>query len=96
VRYGDYAARLVAEYRIGLYEGHSSIYGIDLFGRLGVYSVAAKRDLTQPATGYEGAARIPVDLTYNLGLRVETEVGGFSLAFSNLLGLLPARGGDRK
>jgi hypothetical protein len=54
------------------------------------------RDLTDAATGYDGAARVPIDLTYDLGLRIETEVGGFSLGFSNLLGLLPARGGDRK
>ena len=96
VRYGDYAARLLTEYRVELYKGHSSIYGIDLFGRVGLYSVMSHRDLTDAATGYEGPARAPIDLTYNLGLRIETEVGGFSLGFSNLLGLLPARGGDRK
>jgi outer membrane protein insertion porin family len=37
-----------------------------------------------------------VDITYNLGLRVDTAVGGVTLAFSNLLGLIPARRGERK
>ncbi|MCC6527938.1 MAG: BamA/TamA family outer membrane protein, partial [Polyangiaceae bacterium] len=96
VRYGDYAARLAGEYRIPLYAGTGSVYGVDLFALVGVYAVAAKRDLVDPPSGYSGAALAPLDLTYNLGFRVETYVGGFSLAFSNLLGLLPGRGGDRK
>jgi len=66
------------------------------FAGIGLYSVAGLRDLTDPPSGYEGAERFPIDLTYNLGLRVETYVGGFVVAFSNLLGLLPAHGGDRK
>ncbi len=96
VRYGDYAAKIEGEYRIPLYSGGEAIYGIDVFAGLGLYGVAGKRELTDPPSGYEGAERIPVDLSYNVGLRLETYVGGFTLAFSNLLGLLPARGGGRK
>jgi outer membrane protein assembly factor BamA len=97
VRYGDFAARLESEYRIPIYESaRGSIYGIDFFSGGGILGVATKRELTDPPSGYEGARRIPVDLTYNLGLRIETAVGGFSIAFSNLLGLLPARSGGRK
>ncbi|MBI4699804.1 MAG: BamA/TamA family outer membrane protein [Deltaproteobacteria bacterium] len=96
VRYGDYAAKLEGEYRVPLYTGRGAVYGVDFFAATGLYAVATRRDLTQPPSGYEGAERVPVDLTYNLGLRVETYVGGFGLSFSNLLGLLPARGGGRK
>jgi outer membrane protein insertion porin family len=96
VRYGDYAARLEGEYRIPLYSGHESVYGVDAFGSTGIYLVAGRREITDPPSGYDGAGLVPVDLTYNLGLRVETFIGGFSIAFSNLLGLLPARGGGRK
>ena len=96
VRYGDFAARLEAEYRVPIYTGRGSIYGVDLFARAGVYGVATRREFTDPPTGYQGAARAPIDLTYNVGLRVDTSVGGITLAFSNLLGLLPARGGERK
>lgn len=96
VRYGDYAAKLEGEYRIPLYSGRDAIYGIDFFTRAGLYGVAARRDFTAPPSGYEGFELAPLDLTYNLGLRFETYVGGFSVAFSNLFGLLPGRGGNRK
>jgi outer membrane protein assembly factor BamA len=96
VRYGDYAAKLQGEYRVPLYTGKGSIYGIDAFGAIGLWGVASHRDLTSPPSGYEGAEKAPIDLTYNLGLRIETYVGGFVVAFSNLLGLLPAHGGERK
>lgn len=93
VRYGDFAGKLDAEYRIPIYTGRGAIYGIDFFAGAGIYGVATRRELTDPPTGYAGARRIPVDLTYNLGLRVDTNVGGITLAFSNLLGLLPTRHG---
>jgi outer membrane protein assembly factor BamA len=96
VRYGDFAARLHGEYRIPLYQGRGSVYGVDFFTGAGLYSVATKRELTDPASGYQGGELVPIDLTYNLGLRIETYVGGFSIAFSNLFGLLPAPGGGRK
>lgn len=96
VRYGDYAARLQAEYRIPFYSGRDAVYGIDFFAAAGIYGVATKRDFDAPPSGYTEYERVPIDLTYNLGLRVETYIGGFSVGFSNLLGLLPARGGNRK
>ena len=96
VRYGDFAAKLGAEYRIPLYTGRGSIYGVDLFAAVGLYSVATRREITDPPSGYDGFARVPADLTYNLGLRVDTNVGGVTLAFSNLLGLLPTRSGERR
>ena len=43
-----------------------------------------------------GFERAPLDITYNLGLRVDTSVGGLTLAFSNLFGLIPARRGARQ
>ncbi|HVY46606.1 MAG TPA: BamA/TamA family outer membrane protein, partial [Minicystis sp.] len=96
VRYGDYAAQLMTEYRVPLYTGKRSIYAIDAFGAFGLYGVATRREFTDPPSGYSGLARVPVDLTYNLGLRVDTSVGGATIAFSNLLGLLPAHNGVRQ
>ena len=69
-----------------------SIYGIDFFGAAGIYGVASYRDLSDPPRGYSGLRRIPVDLTFNLGFRIDTSAGGFVFAFSNLLGLFPVRG----
>jgi outer membrane protein insertion porin family len=92
IRYGDYAAELQAEYRVPIYRGHRSIYGIDLFTSAGVYGVANGIDFTQHARGYSGFATIPIDLTFNFGLRVDTSVGGVVFGLSNFLGFIPVRG----
>ncbi|HKQ69875.1 MAG TPA: BamA/TamA family outer membrane protein [Polyangiaceae bacterium] len=92
VRYGDYAAKLQGEYRIPLYRGHRAVYGIDLFGAAGVYGIASYRDLTDPPRGYHGFRKVPIDLTFNLGFRIDTHAGGFLFAFSNVVGLFPVRG----
>ncbi|MDW8249827.1 MAG: BamA/TamA family outer membrane protein [Myxococcales bacterium] len=94
LRTGEYAGRWLGEYRIPLYRSSRAIYGVDFFGLAGVYSVASRRDLADPVRGFSGLARIPVDLTFNVGLRMDTKAGGFLLAFANVLGFLPAfRGG---
>jgi outer membrane protein insertion porin family len=92
VRYGKYAFDLNAEYRIPLYRGHHTVFGIDFFGSGGAYSVASDRDFTHPPRAYSGFARFPLDLTFNLGFRMDTSAGGFVFAFSNVLGFLPLRG----
>jgi outer membrane protein assembly factor BamA len=97
VRYGDFAAKLAAEYRIPLYKGRGSIYGVDLFATAGIYGVATKREFTDPALGYTGFHKVPIDFTYRLGLRVDTAVGGITLAFSDLLvDFIPATGGGAR
>jgi outer membrane protein insertion porin family len=92
VRYGKYAFDVGAEYRIPLYRGRHTVFGIDFFGSGGLYSVASDRDLTHPPEAYSGFARFPLDLTFNLGFRMDTSAGGFVFAFSNVLGFLPVRG----
>ncbi|TKC97038.1 BamA/TamA family outer membrane protein [Polyangium fumosum] len=96
VRYGDFAAKIEGEYRIPLYTGRESVYGVDLFASAGIYSVATRREFTNPPTGYRGWSRLPVDVTGNLGLRLDTKLGGVTIAFSNVLGLVAARNGARK
>jgi outer membrane protein insertion porin family len=88
-RYGTYALKIAGEYRIPLYRGVRSIYGIDFFGSFGIYGLANGRTISQPPRGYSGAARVPVDLTGNLGFRADTRVGGFTFAFANALSFLP-------
>ena len=91
VRYGQYAAQLGAEYRIPLYRGRAAVYGIDLFASVGVYGIAELRSFTQPPSGYRGFSRVPLDLDFNLGLRVDTAVGGIRLGVSTLVGFIPFR-----
>jgi outer membrane protein assembly factor BamA len=89
VRYGQYALKLGGEYRIPLYRGRRSVFGIDAFASAGLYAVAGPRDFTDPPEAYSGLARVPVDLTANLGFRMDTSAGGFVFAFSNILGFIP-------
>ena len=91
VRYGDYAARVNVEYRVPLHRGRVTIYGVDFFASTGVYGVANGRDLTRPPRGYSGLSTVPVDLTFNLGIRADTAVGGFSLGIANFIGFVPIR-----
>ncbi len=92
IRYGNYAAKLNAEYRIPIYRGTRSIYGVDFFASLGVYGIANEEDFVAPARGYRGFATVPIDLTFNAGLRIDTQVGGFVVGVANLVGLIPVRG----
>jgi outer membrane protein insertion porin family len=96
VRYGNYAAKLDAEYRIPVYRGTRSIYGVDFFGSFGLYALANEQDLVTPASGYTGLATWPVDLTFNTGLRIDTQAGGFVFGLSNFIGLLPAAHGPAR
>jgi outer membrane protein insertion porin family len=92
IRYGNYAAKVNAEYRVPIYRGTRSIYGVDFFGSLGLYGLANQQDFFSPARGYNGFATWPIDLTFNAGLRIETQAGGFVFGISNLIGFIPVRG----
>jgi outer membrane protein insertion porin family len=92
VRYGNYAARAVGEYRVPVYRGIRSIYGVDLFGSFGVFGVANEQDFVARARGYKGFGTVPIGLTFNAGLRIDTQAGGFVIGISNLIGLIPVRG----
>jgi outer membrane protein assembly factor BamA len=94
VRYGQYAAQIAAEYRLPVYRGHHSVYGIDFFLRAGLFAVAHRRDLTDPPPNMRGLRRIPCDLTANAGFRMDTSVGGVIFSVSNVLGFLPGAGGE--
>lgn len=94
VRYGHFAAQIAGEYRLPVYRGHRSVYGIDFFLRAGLFAVAHRRDLTDPAPDKHGLQRIPFDLTANMGFRMDTTVGGVIFSVSNVLGFLPGAGGE--
>jgi outer membrane protein insertion porin family len=91
VRRGVYAAKLGLEYRVPLYRGHRSVYGVDFFASAGLWALAGRRDVEHPVSSYQGLRRIPLDLTANLGLRMDTSLGGLTFALSNVLGFIPLR-----
>ena len=94
VRYAEYAFKLSSEYRIPVYRGRLSVFAIDFFGSFGAFALAGPHENTRPAPKYTGLARIPLDLTANVGFRLDTSLGGFSFTFSNVLGFLPVRQGE--
>ncbi len=94
-RYGNYAAKIAVEYRIPIYRGTRSIYGVDFFGSFGLYGLASEPDFVDPPRGYVGFGTLPIDLTFNAGLLIDTQVGGFVLGIANLVGLIPVRGPDQ-
>lgn len=89
MRYEDFAARLLAEYRIPLHRSHRSVYGVDLFASAGFFSLMSRRDVVSPARGYSGFSKVPIDLNFNVGVRISTKAGGFVLAIANAVGFLP-------
>ncbi len=91
-RYGEYAAKVGVEYRIPVYRGTRSVYGIDLFMGAGLWSLINRRDLSNMPEYYHGLARVPIDLTGNIGFRMDTSAGGLTFAFSNILGFIPLHG----
>lgn len=95
VRYGQYAAKAALEYRIPMYRGHRSIFGVDFFAACGLYGVADGEDLTRPPRGYRGLAQVPIDLTLNAGLRIDTSAGGITVGLANFLGFIPVRSEGR-
>jgi hypothetical protein len=92
VRYGQYAAKINAEYRVPVYRGQRSIYGVDLFGSFGAYALANPQDLVDPPPGYTGFASVPIDLSFNLGVRVETSAGGIVIGIASFLPFFEKRG----
>jgi outer membrane protein insertion porin family len=89
IRYGHYAAKLSGEYRIPLFRGTRSVYGIDLFASAGIFALASQQHIDHPPRGYSRGQLVPIDLTGNVGFRMDTSAGGFTFAFSNVLGLIP-------
>jgi outer membrane protein assembly factor BamA len=91
-RYGQYAAKLGLEYRIPVYRGSRSVFGIDLFMSAGVWGLINRRYLQNVPSEYTGLSRLPFDATANVGFRMDTSAGGITFAFSNILGFIPLHG----
>jgi outer membrane protein insertion porin family len=89
MRAEDLAGRLDMEYRLPLHRGGEVIRGVDAYARVGLYALARLEDLRIAIPGYEGAALVPVDLTFDLGVTADTAIGLFQLGFSSLVRSLP-------
>jgi len=88
VRQEELAARVDVEYSWPFARGRRGfLKGGDVFGLIGLYGLADPDDLRIAIPGYKGVARVPVDLTVDLGVRLDTQAGVFQLGLAKLLWL---------
>lgn len=92
MRYEDFAAAVNLEYALPFYRGHGVIYGVNGFVSFGVYFLASKEHLKYDPKGYSGYQLAPIDLTADIGIKIDTRVGVFVISLANLLRLIPGQG----
>ena len=86
-RYDNYAGRVLVEYAIPIWRRRGFVYGGDAFVAAGLLGVASIGDFRPPGTS--GLASLPIDLTGDLGLRLDTYIGIFTISVANALSRLP-------
>jgi outer membrane protein assembly factor BamA len=88
----ELAARIDVEYQLPLARGGGNVRGIDAYAGFGVFLLAERHALKVGLPGYEGAERIPIDLTFDIGVQADTSIGQFKVGFSSLIGFWPDLG----
>lgn len=88
-RWGTLAAKVGADYTFRVYRGGSSVETVDLYLGAGLYYLDDPAQLLARAAPRRDRT-VPLDLTFDAGVRVVTNVGVFGFGLSNWLGLFPA------
>jgi outer membrane protein assembly factor BamA len=92
MRYEDIAASINVEYSLPFYRGHKAVYGVNGFISIGLFFLTSREHIKVDPEGYSGAQLVPMDLTGDIGVKVDTEIGLFVVSFANLLRLIPGQG----
>lgn len=87
-RTGQLASRLDLEYQLLLFRSGEDIRSFWVYANAGVYVLADVADFTRPIRGYSGIDAFPIDLTFDVGVRMDTAIGVFTIGFSTLLGFV--------
>ena len=82
-RYDDYAGRILLEYAIPIWRRRGFVYGGDAFAAAGLLGMASPGDFQAPGPSTFHA--IPIDLTADLGIRLDTYIGIFTISIANAL-----------
>ena len=82
-RYDQYAGRLLVEYAVPIWRRKGFIYGGDAFVAAGLFGMASVGDFRPPGTS--GFHSLPIDLTGDLGIRLDTYVGIFTISIANAI-----------
>jgi outer membrane protein insertion porin family len=86
------AGRIDFEYQLPLHRGPKGVRAIDAYVGAGLFFLGDRSTMRRGLPGYSGLQRVPVDLTFDLGVQAETSVGVFKVGFSSLIGFLPDLG----
>jgi len=87
VTYGEVAGAVEVEYSYRLFRSRKHVYGGDLFAGVGLWGLAMANELHVRDRSLYRA--LPIDLFFDAGLRLDTEIGIFELTLANALGRVP-------
>ncbi len=90
MRQEELALRLDVAYELPVYRrrNNKGLRALNAYFLIGVYSLSDLQDPRTGFSGYEGASRIPVDLTFDFGFRFDTRAGVIQVGFSNFVGFI--------
>ncbi len=88
MRNEELAARLDVQYELPLYRSRGNLRGINAYFNVGVYTLLDQRDISVAIEGFDGAARAPLDLTFDAGLRFDTRAGVLQIGLSTIFQLV--------
>jgi outer membrane protein assembly factor BamA len=86
-RYEEIAFRISGEYIIPWFRGGKIFYGGDFFVNLGVLALTSRETFRVRDRSFWEA--LPIDLTMDAGIRLDTQIGIFRLSIGNGLGRIP-------
>jgi outer membrane protein insertion porin family len=86
-RYDNLAGRALVEYAIPIWSRHGLLYRGDAFAAFGVFALSNPDDLKNRDLSLSRA--IAADLTADLGIRLDTTIGIFTLSVANAIGRIP-------
>ena len=85
--YGDVGASAMVEYGIPLFRGGKHIYGGDIFVAAGLWGLTNTSQLQLRDNSVWQS--LPIDLMFDAGLRLDTDLGIFEFTLANALGRAP-------
>jgi hypothetical protein len=88
-RLGTAGGVVALEYRYRLFRRTRLVYGGDLFVGAGLYGLRGEAPACPAGEPCDLDADRVLDLTFDLGLRLDTEIGIFELSLGNAIGRLP-------
>jgi len=86
-RYENLAGRALVEYAIPIWRRHGLLYGGDAFAAFGAFAVSDPSDFGKSEVSFSRA--VAADLTADLGIRLDTYIGIFTLSVANAIGRIP-------